>query len=111
MIPADYVGPKSAAEIQVSPDGKFLYASHRGDDTISVFAIDGEKGTLTKVDYIATGGKTPRHFTLDPTGDFLFAANQDSDKVVLFRRSVGTGKAAADGLTMDVPNPACVVFR
>jgi 6-phosphogluconolactonase len=111
MIPADYVGPKSAAEIAVSPDGKFLYASHRGDDTISVFAIDAEKGTLTKVDYIATGGKTPRHFAIDPTGEFLFAANQDSDNVVLFRRSIGTGKAAADGLSMDVPNPVCVVFR
>ncbi|MGO9262577.1 MAG: lactonase family protein [Bryobacteraceae bacterium] len=111
MLPNDYTGAKSAAEIVVSPDGKFLYASNRGHDSIAVFAIDAEKGTLTKIDYIATEGKTPRNFALDPTGDFLFAANQDSDNVVLFRRSVFAGKATASGLTVDVPNPVCVVFR
>jgi 6-phosphogluconolactonase len=111
MLPKDYTGAKSAAEIVVSPDGKFLYASNRGHDSIAVFAIDAEKGTLTKIDYIATEGKTPRNFALDPTGDFLFAANQDSGNVVLFRRSVFAGKATAAGLTVDVPNPVCVVFR
>ena len=110
-LPADYVGPKSGAEIALGPDGKFLYASNRGHDTIAVFAIDEEKGTLTKVDYIATEGKTPRHFAFDPSGEFLFAANQDTGNVALFRRSASTGKATAAGLTMDVPNPVCVVFR
>jgi 6-phosphogluconolactonase len=111
MLPNDYTGTKSAAEIVVSPDGKFLYASNRGHDSIAVFAIDPEKGTLTKIDYIATEGRTPRNFALDPTGDFLFAANQDSNNVVVFRRSVFAGKATAAGLTVDVPNPVCVVFR
>jgi 6-phosphogluconolactonase len=110
-LPADYVGPKSGAEIAVSPDGRFLYASNRGHDTIAVFAIEEDKGTLTKVDYISTGGKTPRNFALDPTGNFLFAANQDSGNVVLFQRAPSDGKATAVGITMDVPNPACVAFR
>jgi 6-phosphogluconolactonase len=110
-LPTDYVGPKSGAEIAVSPDGKFLYASNRGDDSIAVFSIDPEKGTLTKIDYIPTDGKTPRNFSLDPTGDFIFAANQDSNNVVVFRRNTYTGKGTATGLTVDVPNPACVVFR
>lgn len=111
LAPADYVGPQSGAEIAVTPDGKFLYASNRGHDTIAVFGIDEEKGTLTKIDYISTEGKTPRHFALDPTGGFLFAANQDSGNVVLFHRDPSSGKATAAGVTMDVPNPACVVFR
>ena len=110
-LPADYVGPKSGAEIAISADGKFLYASNRGHDSIAAFAIDPEKGTLMKIDYLATDGKTPRHFALDPTGDFIFAANQDSGSVVLFRRSQYTGKGAALGPVMEVPNPVCVVFR
>jgi len=110
-LSADYNGPKSGAEIAVSPDGKFLYASNRGDDSIAAFAIDPETGTLTKIDYTPTGGKTPRYFGIDPTGNFLFAANQDSDNVVLFRRSIDTGKLTATGATLEVPNPACVVFR
>jgi 6-phosphogluconolactonase len=111
MVPKDYIGPRSAAEIAVSADGRFLYASNRGHDSIAVFAIDPYKGTLTKIDYIETGGKTPRNFAFDASGDFLFVANQDSNNVVLFRRNSGTGKAIPLDLTMDVPNPVCIVFR
>jgi len=113
-LPDDYLGGRDGAEVALSPDSRFLYASNRGDgteDNIVVFAIDPEKGTLKKIDYIATGGKTPRHFTLDPTGAFIFAANQDSGNVVVFRRDPSTGKAIATGLTMEVTDPTCVIFR
>ena len=111
MLPKDYPGGKSGAEIVVSPGGHFLYASNRGHDTIVVFSIDAQKGTLTKIDYIETEGKTPRNFTFDPTGEFLFAANQDSGNVAVFRRNGATGRATPLGLTMEVPYPVCVVFR
>jgi len=111
MLPQDYGGPKAAAEIAVSPGGNFLYASNRGHDSIAVYAIDAAKGTLTKIDYIMTEGKTPRNFAIDPSGDFIFAANQDSGNVVVFRRNTEKGKAVATGVTLDVANPVCVVFR
>jgi 6-phosphogluconolactonase len=111
MVPKDYTGNKSAAEIFVRPDGKFLYASNRGHDSIVVFAIDGKKGTLTPVDWTPTQGKTPRGFAIDPTGGYLFAANQDAGGVVLFRIDKKTGKLTATGDKMNVTLPVCVVFR
>ena len=111
MVPKDYTGNKSAAEIFVRPDGKFLYASNRGHDSIVVFAIDAKKGTLTPVDWTPTQGKTPRGFAIDPTGGYLFAANQDAGGVVLFRIDKKTGKLAATGDKMNVTLPVCVVFR
>ena len=84
-LPAGFSGTNSTAEIQVDAEGKFLYVSNRGHDSIAVFAIDSAKGTLTPVEHVSTQGKTPRNFSLDPTGGYLFAANENSSNVVLFR--------------------------
>ena len=78
-------GQSTAAEIAVSPDGRFLYASNRGDDDIAVFAIAGDAGGLTPVTHVPTGGRTPRSFAIDPSGRWLVAANQDSSSIVVFR--------------------------
>lgn len=85
LTPADYTGTKSAAEIAIHPKRKFLYASHRGDNTIALFQIDQATGLLTAVDRTSTEGKTPRNFAIDPSGGWLFTANQDSGNVVIFR--------------------------
>src|SRR5205807_9562416 len=90
-LPKDFSGSIEDAEVTVHPSGKFLYASNRGHDSIAVFAIDPSKGTLTAVDYIPTGGKTPRSFEIDPTGSLLFAANQDSNNITVFRIDTRTG--------------------
>jgi 6-phosphogluconolactonase len=110
MTAADYTGAKSGAEIAVHPDGRFLYASNRGDSTIALFRIDPAKGTLTAVERTPSGGKTPRNFAIDPTGTWLFAANQDSGNVVLFRIDPASGRLSASGKTIDVASPVCVVF-
>jgi len=110
ISPADYAGPKSGAEIAVHPNGRFLYASNRGDSTIALFRMDAAKGTLTAVERTPSGGKTPRNFAIDPTGGWLFAANQDSGNVVLFRIDPGSGRLSASGKTLDVASPVCVVF-
>lgn len=110
LLPSDFVGTRSGAEIAVSRDGKYLYASNRGHVSMTVFAIDPDRGTLTKIDYLDTGGR-PRHFAIDPTGRFLFAANEDQGNVVVFSLSPDTGKGTATGLSVEVPNPTCVVFR
>ena len=81
----------TAAEIVVSADGNFLYASNRGEDTLVVFAIDQDKGSLKLVQRIPSGGKTPRHFTFDPTGQWLLCGNQDSATITIFHRDGATG--------------------
>jgi len=74
-LPADYSGTNTGAEIQIDRAGKFLYTSNRGHDSIAVFAIDPEHGTLTAVEYVNAGGRTPRNFTVGPTPNYLFTSN------------------------------------
>jgi 6-phosphogluconolactonase len=107
---AEDVAGKSGAEVAVHPSGKFVYASTRGANLITVFAVDPGKGTLTVVDRTPTQGKTPRNFTIDPTGAYLFAANQDSDNVVVFKIDAKTGKLTPSGDVVEVASPVCVTF-
>jgi 6-phosphogluconolactonase len=109
-MPAGYSGPKSTAEIAAHPNGKFLYGSNRGNNTIALFNIDGGSGKLTLVDGFSSGGKTPRNFAIDPTGAYLFAANQDSDNIAGFKIDAKTGRLTATGDSLDAGAPVCVVF-
>ncbi|MFZ1141743.1 MAG: lactonase family protein, partial [Candidatus Sulfotelmatobacter sp.] len=109
-LPKDFAGQNDDAEIQMYPSGTFLYASNRGSDTITEFAIDPSKGTLTPVEYTPTQGKIPRSFEVDPTGKFLFAANQKSDNIVVFRIDAKTGHLTPTGQVFDVGSPVCVKF-
>ena len=93
------------------PSGKFLYASNRGDDnSIAVFAVDREKGTLALIEFVPTGGKTPRNFAIDPTGKWLLAANQDSNNVVTFRINAKSGRLTPTGGSIEVNSPTIVDF-
>ncbi len=98
----------STAEVQVSPNGKFLYGSNRGHDSIAIFQIDPHTGLLTYVGNEPTQGKTPRNFGIDPTGTYLLAANQDSNTIVVFRIDPQTGRLTPTGNTAEVPMPVCV---
>lgn len=109
-LPPGFSGRNDAAEIAIHPNGKFLYASNRGNDSIAVFSIDAAKGTLTPVGGMPTGGKEPRHFTFDPSGRFLFAEDQLSDVIDVFRVDPGTGALSANAETIKAPSPVCVVF-
>jgi 6-phosphogluconolactonase len=109
-LPPGFSGHVEDAEIEILPSQKFLYASNRGHDSIAVFAIDHDKGTLTLVEIMPTQGKTPRHFQIDPTGNFLFAENEESNNVVVFRIDQTTGKLTATGKTIDVAAPVCLKF-
>ena len=109
-LPKGFKGVNDCAEIAVSHDGRFLYGSNRGNDSIAVFAIDSGKSTLTPVEHVSTQGKTPRNFAIDPTGKYLFAANQDSDTIVIFHIEPKTGRLTPTGQVLDVPSPVCVTF-
>lgn len=110
MLPAGFSGRNDAAEIEIHPSGKFLYASNRGHDSFAVYAIDQKKGTLTQVEIVPTGGKEPRHFAIDPTGHFLLAENQNTNQIVEFRIDQATGKLTATGETLATPSPICISF-
>jgi 6-phosphogluconolactonase len=104
-----FSGANTAAEVAVSRDGRFVYTSNRGDDSLAVFAI-AEDGRLTAQGTVAAGGRTPRHFTLDPSGRFLLVALQGSDRIVVFRLDPATGRPADVVSTISVPKPVCLLF-
>src|SRR5580700_3778180 len=108
--PKDFSAHNDDAEIQVHPSGKFLYASNRGHDSIAVFAIDPDKGTLTLIEYALTRGKTPRSFEIAPGGSLLFAANEKSNNIVVFSIDAKTGRLTPTGKVLDVSEPVCVKF-
>jgi 6-phosphogluconolactonase len=110
-LPEGYKGDNlSCADIHVHRSGKFVYGSNRGADSIAVFAVDKNKGTLKAVDYTPTQGKIPRNFGIDPTGRFLIAANQNTNNLVVFRIDQKTGKLTQTGQNLEVGAPVCVRF-
>lgn len=100
----------TAAEIALGASGRYLYTSNRGDDTITVFAIDPVKHTLTPIQHAPTLGKTPRGFGIDPTGTYLLAANQDTDNIFVFHIDPKSGELTPTGKVLEVPSPVCVIF-
>ncbi len=107
--PQDFKGTIGSADIHLSPDGKFLYASNRGDEnTITIFSVNPSTGKLALVGYQPTMGKTPRNFMIDPTGNYLLVANQNSNNIVIFKRNKTTGTLEATGKQIEVPAPVCL---
>jgi 6-phosphogluconolactonase len=109
-LPENFKGVNTAAEIMIHPDGKFLYASNRGDNSLAVFAIDQTNGTLTPIEHVPSVGKTPRNFAFDPTGKWILCSNQDSNFAVVFRVDENTGKLTQAGDPVSVPYPFCERF-
>jgi 6-phosphogluconolactonase len=109
-LPKDFKGKSDAAEIQIDAKGRFLYVSTRGADSIGVFKISSSDGTLTMVQSVPSGGKTPRYFAIDPSGKFLLAGNQESDNIVVFRISQKTGKLLKVGAPASVISPVSFTF-
>ncbi|MBX6320424.1 MAG: lactonase family protein [Rhodospirillaceae bacterium] len=107
-LPPDHAGESHCADIQITPDGRFLYGSNRGHDSIVIHAVDPDSGRLTLVGHQPTLGRTPRSFAIDPSGRFLLAANQNSDSVVVFRIDPATGALAETGERAEVGTPMCV---
>lgn len=108
-LPPYFKGKSTAADIHVSPDGKFLYTSNRGtSNTIGVFSINQETGLITLIDHEYTGGETPRNFNFDPTGNYLLIANQNSNSIVIFRRNKETGLLKETGNRINVGKPVCI---
>lgn len=101
---------QSTAEMYVHPNGKFLYGSNRGHNTIVVYGIDQKTGKLSYVENESTGGSTPRSFGVLPTGDYLLALNQASNTIVVFKIDPGTGALEPTGEEVPCPTPVAAAF-
>jgi 6-phosphogluconolactonase len=109
-LPADFTDPNTAAEIAVRHDGKFVYVSNRGHDSIVVYSVDQKSGELTLRQRVPSRGKVPRYFTLDPTEKWLIVGNQDSANVVVFKVDAKSGELTPQGEPVSIVKPTGVVF-
>ncbi len=108
-VPENYKGSLGGADIHVSPDGKFLYASNRGEaNSIVIYSIDSGSGALSTVGYQSTMGIKPRNFNFDPTGNYLLVANQGSGNIVIFKINHQSGLLTDTGKRIVVPSPVCI---
>ena len=109
-LPDGWTGSSSTADVHVSPDGRFLYGSNRGHDSIAVFSIEEGTGELTPMGHEPTLGKTPRNFAISPDGGFLLAENQDTGNIVTFAIDRQSGRLEFTGGQIQIPAPVCIKF-
>ncbi len=108
--PENYRGVLGSADIHLSPNGKFLYASNRGDaNSIALFLVDAKTGKLKSNGFENTRGVKPRNFVIDPTGQFLLVANQETNNIVFFRINEN-GKLSLLPKEIKIPSPVCLIF-
>jgi 6-phosphogluconolactonase len=110
MLAPEFKGRVGAADIHISPDGKFLYGSNRGDANEIVIYSISKKGALTYAGRQSSLGRSPRNFAIDPTGKFLLVANQSSNEVIIFNRNPKTGLLTDSGKKIQVGRPVCLKF-
>jgi len=107
-VPAEARGTNHCADIQIAPDGRFVYGSNRGHDSVVIMAVDQQTGTLALVGYVPCGGATPRNLALTPSGGHLFSANQNADRISVFARDTDSGMLTDTGRAIEIGTPMCV---
>lgn len=108
-LPASFHGESSAAAIRIDAEGRFLYTSNRGHDSIAVFSLQ-KPDQPHPVGHSPSGGKNPRDFNLDPTGKWMLVANQDSDNILVYPRDQQTGLLKPSTQTIATSKPVCLRF-
>lgn len=97
-LPVGFSGWNNGSELQIAPDGRFLYAANRGHDSVAVFGIDRQNGALQAIGHHPAGGAIPRHICLTPSGSHLLVCNQQSGGVAVLQRDAETGALAQTGV-------------
>ncbi|TXD54406.1 MULTISPECIES: lactonase family protein [unclassified Polaribacter] len=109
MLPEDFKEYSKAADIHISKDGQFLYASNRGHNSIAIFQVNQENGGLKLVGFEPVKGSNPRNFAISPDNKFLLVANQDTNTIVCFKRDLETGTLTFLDEVL-APTPVCILF-
>jgi 6-phosphogluconolactonase len=109
-LPEDFTAPNTAAEIAIRSDGKFLYTSNRGHDSLVVYSIDAKTGELTLRQRVPSRGKTPRFFTFDPSNKWLIVSNQEGGNVAVFAVDAKSGELKPVGEPVPIAKPMAVAF-
>ncbi|WP_227871964.1 lactonase family protein [Paenibacillus albus] len=109
-LPESFAGESATADIHLSPDGKFLYSSNRGHDSLAVYRVDSADGRIEPVEYAPTLGGHPRNFGISPDGRFVLVANRDGNNIVTFSRDAESGKLLPTGSELQVSKPVCIRF-
>ena len=110
--PSSFKGTAGSADIHLSPDGLYLYASNRGNENniVSFKVLPTGKLDEKTIQYYSTEGKAPRNFTISKDGNWLLVANQDSDNIIAFRRNIQTGVLTSTGVSIKLSMPVCLLF-
>jgi 6-phosphogluconolactonase (cycloisomerase 2 family) len=109
-LPTDFTGYSTTAEIAISPDGRFVFCSNRGHDSVTVYDANPTDGFLTSIGWQPTQGRVPRFIGLDPSGHFLHAANEQGDTIVTFRVDASSGRLTSTGQVIKNASPVTIVF-
>ncbi|MWV45378.1 beta-propeller fold lactonase family protein [Paenibacillus sp. HJL G12] len=107
-LPADAQVENGCAEITISEDGRFLYGSNRGHDSIVVYAVNPETGKLETIQHVSAEGKHPRHFSIVPGGRYVLTVNRDTNNLAVFTRNSESGKLSYTGKSIEISKPVCV---
>ncbi|AEH90296.1 lactonase family protein [Mesorhizobium opportunistum] len=107
-VPAEARDSNHCADIQIASDGRFVYGSNRGHDSVVIMAVDQQTGALSLVGYVPCGGATPRNLALTPSGGHLFSANQNGDRISIFARDADSGMLVDTGRAIEIGTPMCV---
>ncbi len=108
-LPADFDGPNTCADIHISSDGRFVYASNRGHDSIAIFEVNDEDGHLRLLAHQSTMGSGPRNFAISPDQRYVVVANQYTDNLVSLRRDQNSGLLTFID-EIEAPTPVCILF-
>jgi 6-phosphogluconolactonase len=109
-LPADFKETSYCADIHVSADGKYLYGSNRGHNSIAVFGINSETKQLKPIGFVSVEGNWPRNFSISPSGNYLLVANQRSGNITVFKINKETGMPGFTGKSIQIPAPVCIEF-
>jgi len=109
-LPQNFDKGSSTAEVCVTPDGRFVYGSNRGHDSLAAFRVNPSDGTLSLIEIESTGGKSPRSFIIDPTGQYILTQNQGSDSILVIKIDMKTGALEPTKHQIKVPKPVCIRF-
>lgn len=106
----EFQGTKSGSEIAISADGRFIYVSERGENSLLTYLVDSNTGTLSLAQRTASGGELPWTFAIHSSGKWLLVANQRSNRINVFSINPITGKVIETGHSINLPSPISITF-